>query len=104
MTAGAHRLRMSDLTGGRPPAPKPTLGRILHYVGKQGLRTTRAAIVTATADTLDPRGVVAGQVPALESADHVHLWVYTPSAAGGFQEFNVPAGDGPGTWHWPPRT
>jgi hypothetical protein len=71
----------------------------------------RAAIVTATVDTLDPRGVDAGHVPGLDSPDHVHLWVYTPSEAGGFAEFNVPghveeiAGDiAPGSWTWPTIT
>lgn len=100
---------------------KPTLGRIVHYRGKQGLHAMRAAIVTATVDTLDSRGVEAGQVPPLSSDQHVHLWVFTPAAAGvnagtgGFPEFDVPRGepDGaepgtagtipPGTWCWPPR-
>lgn len=88
---------------------QPTIGRIVHYRGRQGLQTLRAAIVTATVDTLDPRGVDAGHVPALTDADHVHLWVYTPSDAGGFPEYNVPAGIGgvanvdlpPGHWSWP---
>lgn len=100
---------------------KPTLGRIVHYRGKQGLLAPRAAIVTATVDSLDPRGVEAGQVPALSSDEHVHLWVYTPAASGpnaatgGFPEFDVPRGapaEGeeatagtipPGSWCWPPR-
>ena len=92
----------------------PTLGRIVHYRGKQGLLAARAAIVTATVDTLDPRGVESGEVPALDSPDHVHLWVFTPGAKGGFAEFNVPRGDAageepsaatipPGSWCWPPR-
>jgi len=83
--------------------PAPTLGRILHYRGKQGFNAMRAAIVTATVDSLDPRGVEGGHVPALDSPLHVHLWVYTPSDAGGFAEYNVPPGDGPGRWSWPPR-
>lgn len=101
---------------------KPTLGRIVHYRGKQGLLAPRAAIVTATVDSLDPRGVEAGQVPPLDSDQHVHLWVWTPAAIGpnaapgGFAEFNVPRGQSaderaettagtipPGTWCWPPR-
>lgn len=89
--------------------PKATLGRIVHYRGNRGLQTMRAAIVTATVDTLDPRGVDAGDVPPLTDDEHVHLWVYTPSAAGGFPEFNVPHGHGdeaggdipPGSWTWP---
>jgi hypothetical protein len=87
----------------------PTLGRIVHYRGKHGLATVRAAIVTATVDTLDPRGIAAGDVPALDSENHVHLWVFTPSAAGGFPEYNVPLGRDaeagedipPGSWTWP---
>lgn len=92
--------------------PKATLGRIVHYRGKQGLQTMRAAIVTATVDTLDRRGVDAGDVPPLTDDEHVHLWVYTPGAAGGFPEFNVPLGHGdeagdaipPGSWTWPTIT
>lgn len=96
---------------------KPTLGRIVHYRGKMGLLAPRAAIVTVTVDTLDPRGVEAGDIPALDSEDHVHLWVYTPGEKGGFTEYNVPRGESPdpaayptnagtippGTWCWPPR-
>lgn len=96
----------------------PTLGRIVHYRGKLGLQAPRAAFVTATQDSLDPRGVESGEVPALDSPEHVHLWVFTPSHAagyGGFPEFNVPRGRvdpgqqatagtiPPGTWCWPPR-
>lgn len=95
--------------------PKPSLSRIVHYRGKQGLQTMRAAVVTATVNDLDPRGVERGDVPALSSPSHVHLWVWTPAAsgpnaaAGGFAEFDVPLGeelDGcipPGSWRWPPR-
>ncbi len=94
---------------------RPTFGRIVHYRGKQGLMAPRAAMVTADVDSLDPRGVESGEVPALDSPEHVHLWVFTPSAAGGFPEFNVPRGEPaageqpsaktipPGTWCWPPR-
>ncbi|MFI7072035.1 hypothetical protein [Micromonospora sediminicola] len=82
---------------------KPTTGRIVRYRGKQGLNAMRAAIVTADVDTLDPRGVEAGEVPALDSDQHVHLWVFTPGAKGGFAEFNVAPGDEPGQWSWPPR-
>ncbi len=83
--------------------PVPALGAIVHYRGKQCLFALRAAIVTATVETLDRRGVEAGAVADLESHRHVHLWVYTPSDQGGFPEFNVPYGDQPGQWHWPPE-
>jgi hypothetical protein len=91
------------------PAQRPSLGRIVHYRGNQGHQAMRAAIVTCDAASLDPRGVESGQVPALDSDQHVHLWVFTPSTLGGFAEFNVPPGepiDGqipPGSWCWPPR-
>lgn len=93
----------------------PTLGRMVHYRGKQGLLAPRAAVVTATVDSLDPRGVASGEVPALDSPEHVHLWVFTPGEKGGFAEYNVPHGEAadgreptadtipPGTWCWPPR-
>ncbi|MEW1838556.1 hypothetical protein AB0392_11430 [Nonomuraea angiospora] len=80
---------------------RPTTGRIVRYRGKHGLHAIRAAIVTADVDTLDPEGVRVGAVPALDSPHHVHLLVFTPGAQGFFHEFNVPAGDEPGTWHWP---
>lgn len=101
--------------------PRPTLAGIVHYRGKYGLQAPRAAVVTATLDTLDPRGVEAGHVPPLDSDQHVHLWVWTPAvsgpnaATGGFPEFNVPRGEAadgeeatagtipPGTWCWLPR-
>lgn len=82
---------------------RPTTGHIVRYRGKHGLNAVRAAIVTADVDTLDPRGVEAGEVPALDSDQHVHLWVFTPSEKGGFAEFNVAPGDDPGQWSWPPR-
>lgn len=88
---------------------KPTTGRILRYRGKQGFNAVRAAIVTADVETLDPRGVESGVIPALDSDEHVHLWVFTPGESGGFTEYNVPHGEAvdgsipPGTWDWPPR-
>jgi hypothetical protein len=89
---------------------KPTLGRIVHYRGKQGHQAMRAAIVTCDVNSLDPRGVEAGAIPALDSDEHVHLWVFTPGEAGGFTEYNVAPGQPgdddlipPGTWMWPPR-
>ncbi|MFC9973528.1 hypothetical protein ACFVH6_21805 [Spirillospora sp. NPDC127200] len=88
----------------------PTLGRIVHYRGKQGNQAMRAAIVSADTRSLDPRGVESGDVPAITDEQHAHLWVFTPGASGGFPEFDVPPGepgeDGlipPGTWCWPPR-
>lgn len=81
----------------------PTTGCIVRYRGKEGYQAVRAAIVTADVDTLDPRGVEAGSVPALDSPEHVHLWVFTPGMSGGFAEFNIGPGDGPGQWSWPPR-
>lgn len=90
---------------------QPTLGQIVHYRGKQGLNAMRAAIVTADVRSLDPRGVEAGAIPALDSDEHLHLWVFTPGEAGGFTEYNVPRGESPepgeeippGSWCWPPR-
>ena len=86
----------------------PRLGDVVHYRGKQGLCAMRAAIVTANTDSLDPRGVEAGEVPALDSPHHVHLWVFTPGALDGFAEHNVPPAEEtsgepipPGSWCWP---
>lgn len=94
---------------------KPTMGRIVHYRGKQGLLAPRPAIVTCDVHTLDPRGVESGDIPGLDSDEHVHLWVFTPGEKGGFTEYNVPRGQAaddepatagtipPGSWCWPPR-
>jgi hypothetical protein len=85
----------------------PTLGRTVLYRGKEGLNALRAAVVTATKSTLDPRGVETGQVPDLSSETHVHLNVHTAGSSILFNEFDVPyAGDGvtdpePGQWSWP---
>lgn len=90
---------------------RPKLGDDVYYRGKHGYQAMRAAKVTATVNSLDPRGVEADQVPALDSPEHVHLWVFTPGDSGGFAEYNVPCGEGavseaeeipPGSWCWPP--
>lgn len=88
--------------------PTPTIGKTVHYRGREGRQAVRAAIVTCDVDTLDPAGVDAGDVPGLDSVQHVHLWVFTPSERGGFAEYNVARGDRdedgvfpPGTWTWP---
>lgn len=87
----------------------PTLGQIVHYRGKEGRLAMRAAIVTGTVDSITPDGIASGDVPDLDDAQHVHLWVFTPGSSSGFPEFNVsPArtedGDiAPGSWGWPPR-
>ncbi|MEU0081375.1 hypothetical protein ABZY58_26035 [Micromonospora tulbaghiae] len=75
----------------------PTLGRIVHYRGDRGMYAPRAAIVTATVDTLDQRGVDAGEVPALDSPSHVPQG----RSADGHEATagTIP----PGTWCWPPR-
>ncbi len=83
--------------------PRPTLGRIVIYRGKEGLQARRAAIVSATVDSLDPRGVQLESVPGLDSDLHVHLFVLTPSASGFFVEYNIGPGDEPGQWSWPAR-
>ena len=86
--------------------PDASLGRIVHYRGREGLRTLRAAVITANTATLDPRGVTAGTVEALDSPQHVHLHVFTPGRVG-FPETNIPYGPGrdgtpePGCWAWP---
>lgn len=84
------------------PAAPPFLGARVYYRGKVGYHAPRAADVSCSLDVLDPRGVAAGQVPALTDSLHVHLHVLTPSLAGSFPEFDVPYDPGlaPGTWAW----
>jgi hypothetical protein len=85
----------------------PSLGRIVHYRGRHGVNAMRAAIVTATVNSLDETNVASGNVPGLTSDTHVHLWVFTPGMFGGFPEFDVPMSEStevaPGSWCWPPR-
>jgi hypothetical protein len=89
------------------PNQQPTICRMVQYRGKEGLQALRAAVIAATVDTLDPRGVEAGDVPALDSPNHVHLVVFTPGESGHFTEYNVPLDEPgmcrPGTWQWPTR-
>lgn len=83
--------------------PRIILGARVHYRGKQGRQTVRVADVTCTAEYLDPDGVTAGDIPALSSPVHVHLFVMTPSERGFFAEYDVPFSEtlAPGTWNWP---
>lgn len=93
---------------------KPSVGRIVRYVGNRGVQAVRPAIVTVDRETCidHDEGV------PLDSDSHVHLWVFTTKSRTahetyggadpglpGFHEMNIPydAGKAPGTWHWPPR-
>jgi hypothetical protein len=60
---------------------KPTIGRIVIYRSRTGDYDV-PAIVTATVDTLNPKGVELGHVPALTDDTHVHLTVLTPGTPG----------------------
>lgn len=82
----------------------PILAEAVIYRGKTGLQTRRAAIIVATVASLDPQGLVTGQVRGLDTNTHVHLWVFTPGGPG-FSEDNVPMCPDdqplqPGTWTW----
>lgn len=85
-------------------SPKPSLGRIVHYVGKQGVHARRAAIVSCSLADI----VEGGDVQPLDDDMHVHLAVFTtpsdPAAVPMFAEFNVPYDENgaPGTWSWVP--
>lgn len=92
---------------------KPSIGRIVTYRSKTGNYDV-PAIVTATADSLWSEGVERGDVPPLDSPEHVHLHVLTPGAQGSYQEFNVPSADVVAdglnyetpparSWRWPER-
>ncbi len=92
---------------------KPSVGRIVRYVGKHGVNAVRPAIVTVDSSTY----VDHDEGVPLASDMHVHLWVFTTQSrtdhevygargVAGFHEMNIPydpAGT-PGTWHWPART
>ena len=78
---------------------KPSLGRIVRYIGKEGAHSPRAAIVTCAQADVQPDTDLA----PLDTAMHVYLWVFTPGSAG-FVETNIPYDENgaPGTWSWPP--
>lgn len=110
----------------------PTIGRIVIYRSRTGDYDV-PAIVTATKDTLNPKGVEAGHVPPLTGYNAVHLTVFTPgqpglragaedfkvesehgrseNIAGCYQEWDIPQAEeldvdetpAPGTWRWPER-
>jgi hypothetical protein len=86
---------------GQEPMMKPRLGETVVYRAR-----TRGyllpAIVTANADTLDMRGLIRGDVPALTGEEHVHLHVLSCGAMTAYQEHNVPYSreERPGTWGW----
>lgn len=107
-----------------------TIGRIVLYRSRTG-NYDCPAIVTATVETLNPKGVQAGHVPALTADDRVHLTVFTPgkpglredaedfevesehgrseNVAGCYQEHDIPfepnsatwSDVSPATWRWP---
>jgi hypothetical protein len=102
----------SEAPHGIPPV-LPTIGRIVHYVLKQGPRAgaVRAAIVTNAfggprcngtvfIDQANDRGHP-GAMPWESAEEHFCSAPYdggTPEAAGPPPRYE------PGTWHWPPRT
>lgn len=116
------------MSGGAPPSGL-NIGRIVLYRSRTGDYDV-PAIVTATVNTLNPKGVELGHIPALSSPDHVHLTCFTAgkpgmrrgaddfkvesphptseNVAGTYQEWDIPwSPEGtdvePGTWRWPIR-
>lgn len=106
---------------------RPSIGRIVIYRSRTGDYDV-PAMITATKDTLNPKGVELGHVPDLSSEAHVHLTVFTPgkpglrrgaddflvesehgrseNVAGCYQEWDIPFVDSggvlvPGSWRWP---
>lgn len=109
----------------------PTIGRIVIYHSRTDDYDV-PAIVTATTETLNRKGVEAGRIPDLTVPDladehYVHLTVFTggvpgqrssaedfevesrfgrsENVAGCYQEWDIPYDEngGPGTWRWPER-
>jgi hypothetical protein len=110
--------------------PAPTIGRIVIYRSRTGDYSV-PAIVNATVDTLNAKGVELGHVPEFTDGLAVHLTVFTPgkpgmrrdagdfkvesphgrgeNVSGCYQEWDIPFDDSddeeqaPGTWRWPTR-
>jgi len=104
----------------------PTIGRMVVYRSRTG-NYSIPAVVNCTIGSIYQPGVEAGNVPAITSADRVHLTVFTPglpgmrveaddfvvtsdqpiseNVAGCYQEWNIPFDPegAPGTWKWPER-
>jgi hypothetical protein len=115
---------------GAPAPQRPTIGRVVIYRSRTGDYSV-PAIITATTETLNAKGVELGHVPALDSDEHVHLTVLTPgkpgmrrgardflvdseepiseNVSGCYQEWNIPLcpasgkQQAAGTWSWPDR-
>ena len=103
------------------PTPKPTIGRIVHYRQAQDSTTPGiggdyhiAAIVTMTPDEWTPgyRDAEGEWHDTPNSpqpkAGCVHLHLFPPPITGGttwteYDVKDVPYGDGPGSWSYPPR-
>lgn len=107
---------------------KPTIGRIVTYRSRTGDYDV-PAIITTTQETLNPKGVELGHIPALSGSMNVHLTCFTAgkpgmrrgaedfkvesahprseNVAGCYQEWDIPfeAEDfqTPGCWRWPAR-
>lgn len=109
---------------------RPTIGRIVIYRSRTGDYDV-PAIITATRDTLNPKGVELGHIPALSSDTHVHLTCFTAgkpgkrrpaedfkvesafgrseNVSGCYQEWDIPqmapqgTAESAGTWRWPER-
>lgn len=108
---------------------RPTIGRIVIYRSRTGDYDV-PAIITATLDSLNPKGVELGHVPPITDSHGVHLTVFTPgkpgmrreaedfkvesphgrgeNVSGCYQEWDIPFTDEdeeiePGTWRWPQR-
>lgn len=77
---------------------RPTLGRIVIYRSRTGDYDV-PAIITATEETLNPKGVELGHVPPLSGNMYVHLTVFTPGKPGmrrGAEDFKVESPHGRG--------
>lgn len=106
-----------------------TIGRIVIYRSRTGDYDV-PAIITATVDTLNAKGVELGHVPALSSTGHAHLTCFTAgkpgmrrgaqdfltesahgrseNVSGCYQEWDIEVRDAealiePGTARWPAR-
>lgn len=79
----------------------PKVGAVILYRSRTR-EYVLPAIVTATVDSLDRRGVVRGDVPDITGEEHVHLNVMSCGPSLCYQEFDIPYSrePAPGTWGW----
>ncbi len=98
---GVDVLRAQPIYENRPPAPRPSEGRTVHFVLPNGEH--RPAVITKA---WNEQGMVNLVVFKGQKTDHVGVQGLVCGGDPNSPTFLVGSiwpGQGPGTWHWPER-